>query len=199
MPGIVLAACGVLRRADIKICNRRGRKSAGRPLQGSVPYSSRQRHRHRLRHLGQIARRQFRLCFIGNYTGKGDDIHAKISTLRHNDDPDFKPLFGTDMITLTLKGSGKRRYGRFRRQRAATARRGLQGGADAYRRLAPDPLQSGSRLMREFGYALGEPVVAGQPLVLFLGEAAVGDALGGWRLGVGFRRETPRRSNPAGL
>ena len=33
-----------------------------------------------------------------------DEIHVKISTLRHNPDPGFKPLFGTDMITLTLKG-----------------------------------------------------------------------------------------------
>ena len=24
--------------------------------------------------------------------------------MRHNPDPGFKPLFGTDMITLTLKG-----------------------------------------------------------------------------------------------
>jgi hypothetical protein len=44
-------------------------------------------------------------AFIGNYTGKGDDIHVKISTLRHNEDPALRPLFGTDMITLTLKGS----------------------------------------------------------------------------------------------
>jgi len=44
-------------------------------------------------------------AFIGNYTRKGDEIHVKISTLRHNLDPGFKPLFGTDMITLTLKGS----------------------------------------------------------------------------------------------
>ena len=44
-------------------------------------------------------------AFIGNYTDKGDDIHVKISTQRHNDDPAFKPLFGTDMITLTLKGA----------------------------------------------------------------------------------------------
>ena len=43
-------------------------------------------------------------AFIGNYTAKGDEIHAKISTLRHNPDPAFKPLFGTDMITLMLKG-----------------------------------------------------------------------------------------------
>jgi hypothetical protein len=44
-------------------------------------------------------------AFIGNYTSKGDEIHVKISTQRHNADPGFKPLFGTDMITLTLKGS----------------------------------------------------------------------------------------------
>lgn len=44
-------------------------------------------------------------AFIGSYAGKGDAIHVKISTQRHNYDPAFKPLFGTDMITLTLKGT----------------------------------------------------------------------------------------------
>jgi T3SS negative regulator,GrlR len=44
-------------------------------------------------------------AFIGNYAGKGDEILVKISTQRHNYDPAFKPLFGTDMITLTLKGA----------------------------------------------------------------------------------------------
>ena len=44
-------------------------------------------------------------AFIGNYNGKGDEIHVKISTQRHNDDPDIKPLFGADRITLTLKGT----------------------------------------------------------------------------------------------
>jgi hypothetical protein len=44
-------------------------------------------------------------AFIGNFTRKGDDIHVKISTQRHNVDPGFKPLFGTDMVTLTLKGT----------------------------------------------------------------------------------------------
>ena len=43
-------------------------------------------------------------AFIGNSTRKGDEIHVKISTLRHNADPGFKPLFGIDMVTLTLKG-----------------------------------------------------------------------------------------------
>ena len=44
-------------------------------------------------------------AFIGNYADKGDDIHVKVTTQRHNADPAFRPLFGTDMITLTLKGA----------------------------------------------------------------------------------------------
>jgi len=44
-------------------------------------------------------------AFIGNYTDKSDGIHVKISTQRHNHDPAFRPLFGTDRITLTLRGA----------------------------------------------------------------------------------------------
>ena len=44
-------------------------------------------------------------AFIGNYADRRDGIHVKISTQRHNPDPAFRPLFGTDMITLTLKGT----------------------------------------------------------------------------------------------
>ena len=44
-------------------------------------------------------------AFIGSYTDKGDGIQVKVTTQRHNADPAFKPLFGVDMITLTLKGS----------------------------------------------------------------------------------------------
>ena len=43
-------------------------------------------------------------AFIGSYTGEGDNIKVKISTERYNDDPAFRPLFGTDRITLTLSG-----------------------------------------------------------------------------------------------
>jgi hypothetical protein len=42
--------------------------------------------------------------FVGSYSGHGDSIQVKIATERHNDDPSFKPLFGTDRITLTLRG-----------------------------------------------------------------------------------------------
>jgi T3SS negative regulator,GrlR len=44
-------------------------------------------------------------AFIGNYSGTPDEINVKITTQRHYDDPAFKPLFGTDMITLMLKGT----------------------------------------------------------------------------------------------
>ena len=44
-------------------------------------------------------------AFIGNYTDKGDGIQVKFTTHRHNPDPGFKPLFGTDSITLMLKGA----------------------------------------------------------------------------------------------
>jgi hypothetical protein len=43
-------------------------------------------------------------AFIGSYSAEGDGIMVKISTERHNPDPELRPLFGTDMITLTLKG-----------------------------------------------------------------------------------------------
>lgn len=44
-------------------------------------------------------------AFIGSYTDKPDGIQVRVTTQRHNADPAFKPLFGTDMITLTLKGA----------------------------------------------------------------------------------------------
>lgn len=43
-------------------------------------------------------------AFIGTYTADGDNLKAKISTERYNHDPAFRPLFGTDRITLTLNG-----------------------------------------------------------------------------------------------
>lgn len=42
--------------------------------------------------------------FIGSYNNDNGQIQVKVSTQRHNDDPAFKPLFGTDRITRTLKG-----------------------------------------------------------------------------------------------
>lgn len=44
-------------------------------------------------------------AFIGTYTDKSDGLHVKVSTQRYNPDPAFRPLFGNDMITLTLRGT----------------------------------------------------------------------------------------------
>jgi hypothetical protein len=44
-------------------------------------------------------------AFIGTYQVSGSgEILADISTLRHNEDPNFQPLFKTDKIMLSLKG-----------------------------------------------------------------------------------------------
>ena len=43
--------------------------------------------------------------FVGNYSGEGSSIQAKVSTERHNDDPAFQSLFGTDTVTLTSRGT----------------------------------------------------------------------------------------------
>ena len=44
-------------------------------------------------------------AFIGTYRDSDSgEVFVDISTLRHNDDPSFQPLFKTDKIALTLKG-----------------------------------------------------------------------------------------------
>jgi hypothetical protein len=44
-------------------------------------------------------------AFIGTYQESGTgEVDVDISTLRHNDDPKFQPLFKTDKITLKLRG-----------------------------------------------------------------------------------------------
>ncbi len=44
-------------------------------------------------------------AFVGSYTVEDGEIMARISTLRHTEDPQFQPLFGTDRVTLVLRGS----------------------------------------------------------------------------------------------
>jgi len=44
-------------------------------------------------------------AFIGSYAVNGDEIVGKVSTVRHTVDPQFLPLFGTDQITVVLRGT----------------------------------------------------------------------------------------------
>jgi hypothetical protein len=53
---------------------------------------------------GKLRRGNSAFAFVGSYSGQGDSIQVRIATERHNDDRQFKPLFGTDRITLTLRG-----------------------------------------------------------------------------------------------
>ena len=44
-------------------------------------------------------------AFIGTYRESADgEVSVEVSTMRHNDDPNFQPLFKADRITLSLKG-----------------------------------------------------------------------------------------------
>ena len=45
-------------------------------------------------------------AFVGNYIDRSDGIQVRVTTQRHNPDPAFKPLFGTDMITLKGADNG---------------------------------------------------------------------------------------------
>jgi hypothetical protein len=55
-------------------------------------------------HSGKLRGGNSAFAFIGSYRDEGNGISVKVSTERHNADPGFKPLFGTDRITLTLRG-----------------------------------------------------------------------------------------------
>jgi hypothetical protein len=44
-------------------------------------------------------------AFIGTHQeSSSGEVSVDISTIRHNDDPNFQPLFKNDRINLTLKG-----------------------------------------------------------------------------------------------
>jgi len=43
-------------------------------------------------------------AFVGTYRESNGEVLADISTMRHNEDPSFQPLFKSDKINLTLKG-----------------------------------------------------------------------------------------------
>jgi hypothetical protein len=56
-------------------------------------------------HSGKLRGGNSAFAFIGSYRDESDGISARVSTERHNADPAFRPLFGTDMITVMLKGT----------------------------------------------------------------------------------------------
>jgi hypothetical protein len=55
-------------------------------------------------HAGKLRGGNSAFAFVGSYSGEGEAIHARVSTERHTSDPAYPALFGTDMVTVTLKG-----------------------------------------------------------------------------------------------
>ena len=44
-------------------------------------------------------------AFIGTFReSESGEVSVEVSTIRHNDDPNYQPLLKTDMVTLSLKG-----------------------------------------------------------------------------------------------
>ncbi|MBR1222852.1 hypothetical protein JQ557_32960 [Bradyrhizobium sp. U87765 SZCCT0131] len=43
-------------------------------------------------------------AFVGSYSINGEEILARVSTLRHTEDPQFPPLFGSDRVTVVMRG-----------------------------------------------------------------------------------------------
>jgi hypothetical protein len=55
-------------------------------------------------HEGKLLGGNSAFAFIGSYEISGEDIAVEISTQRHHDDPNYRPLFGADHVILSLKG-----------------------------------------------------------------------------------------------
>jgi hypothetical protein len=43
-------------------------------------------------------------AFVGTYRESANEVSVEISTMRHNDDPNFQPLLQSDRVTLVLRG-----------------------------------------------------------------------------------------------
>ena len=73
-------------------------------------------------------------AFIGTYQESDTgEVSVNISTVRHNHDPNYQPLFKTDKITLTLTQAAGRAIS-FRRPHVTVAGSCLQFGDDAHQR-----------------------------------------------------------------
>jgi len=53
-------------------------------------------------------------AFVGTYREAADgELSVEVSTIRHNEDPNFQPLFKTDRVTLSLRGRQRGEQYRF--------------------------------------------------------------------------------------
>ena len=55
-------------------------------------------------HDGKMMGGNSAFAFIGSYRESDGEVSVEISTMRHNDDPNYQPLLKADKIALSLKG-----------------------------------------------------------------------------------------------
>jgi hypothetical protein len=55
-------------------------------------------------HDGKMLGGNSAFAHLGTYHQSGDEIAAEIITGRHNDDPHYKPLMGTDVAAISVRG-----------------------------------------------------------------------------------------------
>ena len=55
-------------------------------------------------HDGKLLGGNSAFAHLGTYQQSGDEIAGEIITERHNDDPHYKPLMGTDVAAISVRG-----------------------------------------------------------------------------------------------
>ena len=58
-------------------------------------------------HDGRMLGGNSAFAHLGTYRRDGEEIAAEIITERHNDDPDYKPLMGTDHAAISVRGRSR--------------------------------------------------------------------------------------------
>jgi hypothetical protein len=55
-------------------------------------------------HEGKMLGGNSAFAHLGTYRRDGEEIAAEIVTERHNDDPHYRPLMGTDVAAISVRG-----------------------------------------------------------------------------------------------
>ena len=93
-------------------------------------------------HDGKLLGGNSAFAHLGTYRQNGDEIAAELVTERHNDDPHYKPLMGTDVAAISVRG--RLQGNKIRFEGSAAPRPGALFWADLTR-LDDEALPPGAR------------------------------------------------------
>ncbi len=106
-------------------------------------------------HDGKLLGGNSAFAHLGTYHQSGDEIAAEVITERHNDDPHYKPLMGTDVAAISVRG--RLTGNRIRFEGSAAPRPGALFWADLTRLETRRSAQGRSRTGRHRQRALFHP------------------------------------------